>query len=96
MEITVQQQIFKPADVGTSFIHLKGIQFEKAGNGFPRVGTGAVFVNGGENWIIEDCLVRQCNSVGIEAGALVKEHAVATKAEKEQTKQHKGGFYNQE
>lgn len=92
MEITVHQQLFKPLEPGLSFIHINGIEFEKAGNGFPRVGTGAVFVNGGENWIIENNIVRQCNSVGIEAGARVKESQASSDEENEEVKNHKGGF----
>lgn len=92
MEISVHQQLFSPEKSGSSFIHLKGLEFEKAGNGFPRVGTGAVFVNGGSHWIIEDCKVSQCNSVGIEAGARVKERAVSTREENAAADTHKGGF----
>ncbi len=92
MEITAYQQLFKPLKPGLSYIHINGLEFEKAGNGFPRVGTGAVFVNGGENWIIENNIVRQCNSVGIEAGARVKEIRASSKEENQLAKNHKGGF----
>ncbi len=72
-EVTVQQQLFKPAIRGLGFIKVKGITFEHAGNGFPRTGVGAVFTNGGHHWIIEQNTVRQVNSVGIEIGARTNE-----------------------
>lgn len=92
MEVTTRQQLFKPQNVGTSFIHVKGFQFEKAGNGFPRIGVGAVFVNGGHHWIIENNTVCQCNSVGIEIGARVTERSVSSEQENQQVKNHPGGF----
>lgn len=92
IEVTARQQLFKPERVGTSYIHLQGIQFEKAGNGFPRVGVGAVYVNGGNHWIIEDNTVRQCNSVGIEIGARVKEKRASSGSENQRVENHPGGF----
>lgn len=92
IEVTARQQLFKPEKVGTSYIHLKGIHFEKAGNGFPRVGVGAVYVNGGDHWIIEENIVRQCNSVGIEIGARVTEKSASSEAENQRVKNHPGGF----
>ena len=92
MEVTVYQHLFKPKEVGTSFIHLKGINFEHAGNGFPRVGVGAIFVNGGHHWIIQNNTVKHVNSVGIEIGARVNESSEATSAENERVRQHPGGF----
>ncbi len=92
MEVTTRQQLFKPKNVGTSFIHLKRFQFEKAGNGFPRIGVGAVFVNGGHHWIIENNTVRQCNSVGIEIGARVTEKSVSSEVENQRVENHPGGF----
>ncbi|MCK4291695.1 MAG: right-handed parallel beta-helix repeat-containing protein [Planctomycetes bacterium] len=72
-EITTQQHIFKPAVTDLGYIRVKGFIFEHAGNGFPRTGVGAVFTMGGHHWIIEDNIVRQVNSVGIEIGARTDE-----------------------
>ena len=92
MEVTTRQQLFKPMEVGVSYIRIDGLQFEKAGNGFPRIGVGAVFVNGGDHWLIENSTVRQCNSVGLEIGARINEHSVATAEETQRVKKHMGGF----
>jgi hypothetical protein len=91
-EATVQQHLFAPEERGLDYLKVEGFIFEHAGNGFPRVGTGAVFVNGGHHWIIEDNVVRQVNSVGIEAGARFNERTVATDAENRQVANHPGGF----
>jgi hypothetical protein len=72
-EITTQQHIFKPAVADLGYIRVKGFIFEHAGNGFPRTGVGALFTMGGHHWIIEDNIVRQVNSVGIEVGARIDE-----------------------
>jgi len=73
LEITTRQHIFKPAVADLGYIKVKGFIFEHAGNGFPRTGVGAVFTMGGHHWIIEDNIVRQVNSVGIEIGARTDE-----------------------
>lgn len=72
-EITTQQHILKPAKADLGFIRVKGFVFEQAGNGFPRTAVGALFTMGGHHWIIEDNVVRQVNSVGIEIGARTDE-----------------------
>lgn len=91
-EVTVQQHLFTPKERGLDYIKVEGFIFEHAGNGFPRVGTGAIFVNGGHHWIIEDNVVRQVNSVGTEVGARFNEQTVATDAENQQVANHLGGF----
>ncbi|MBN2269029.1 MAG: right-handed parallel beta-helix repeat-containing protein [Sedimentisphaerales bacterium] len=80
-EITTQQHIFNPASTDLGFIRLKGLVFEHAGNGLPRTGVGAVFTNGGHHWIIEENIVRQVNSVGIEIGARTDETRQAGRAD---------------
>jgi alpha-L-arabinofuranosidase len=73
LEITTQQHIFMPERTGLGFIRVKGFIFEHAGNGLPRTGVGAVYTKGGHHWIIEDNIVRQVHSVGIEIGARTDE-----------------------
>ncbi|CAN5481251.1 hypothetical protein BH23BAC1_BH23BAC1_23910 [soil metagenome] len=92
LEITAHQHLFKPVNPGTSFIRISGLQFAQAGNGFPRVGVGAVFVFGGDHWIIENTTVSQVNSVGIEIGARIKEVQASTKEENQKAKDHAGNF----
>jgi hypothetical protein len=91
-EATVQAQLFKPREVGSDYIRVRGFVFEHTGNGFPRVGVGAIFVNGGQHWIIEDNVVRHCNSVGIEAGSRIGEIRACSHAENERAEAHVGGF----
>jgi alpha-L-arabinofuranosidase len=91
-EVTGQEQLFRPANAGLGYIRITGFTFEHAGNGFPRVGTGAVYVNGGHHWIIERNTVRHCNSVGIEAGARINEAQAATPEENARVAEHPGGF----
>jgi hypothetical protein len=91
-EVTVQEQLFKPATKGLGYIRVSGFTFEHAGNGFPRVGVGAVYVYGGHHWIISDNVVRQCNSVGIECGARVSEAQASSEEENARVADHPGGF----
>ena len=89
-EITTQQHIFKPVAADLGYIRLKGFIFEHAGNGFPRTGVGAVFTMGGHHWIIEDNIVRQVNSVGIEIGARTDESRPAGRADAQRAGQSPG------
>ncbi len=89
-EITTQQHIFKPAVAGLGYIRVKGFIFEHAGNGFPRRGVGALFTMGGHHWIIEDCIVRQVNSVGIEIGARTDESRQGRAVDGQRARQNPG------
>jgi alpha-L-arabinofuranosidase len=91
-EITSQEQLVCPATEGLGYIRFTGFTFEHAGNGFPRVGTGAVYIKGGHHWIIERNTVRHCNSVGIEAGARINEEQAASPEENAHAAEHSGGF----
>ena len=73
IEITTQQHLFMPEGTDLGYIRVKGFMFAHAGNGLPRTGVGAVYANGGHHWIIEDNIVRQIHSVGIEIGARTDE-----------------------
>ncbi|MBA7668743.1 hypothetical protein ES703_76858 [subsurface metagenome] len=80
-EVTTQQYIFRPAVTDLGYIRVRGFIFEHAGNGFPRTGVGALFTMGGHHWIIEDNIVRQVNSVGIEIGARTDESGAGRRAD---------------
>jgi hypothetical protein len=69
MEATTQQFLFQPGVAGLGYIRLKGLTFEHAGNGFMCYGNGAVTTWGGHHWIIEDNIIGQINSVGLDIGA---------------------------
>ena len=91
-EVTVHDQLFKPTTAGTSYLRIAGLTFAHAANGFPRIGVGAIDAHGGHHWIVEDCTVRDCNSVGIEVGARTVERANADDAERDRVADHPGGF----
>lgn len=68
IEITTQEQIFSPAERYQSYIRVKGITFEYAGNGFPVPQRGMVSTNRGNHFIFEDNTFEWANSVGLDIG----------------------------
>jgi parallel beta-helix repeat protein len=68
VEVVVQEQVFAPKERHLSYIRVKGITFEHAANGFPIPQRGMVSANRGHHWIIEDCVMRQVNSVAVDIG----------------------------
>ena len=90
IEITTQQHIFMPARTDLGYIRVRGFTFEHAGNGLPRTGVGAVYANGGHHWIIEDNIVRQVHSVGIEIGARTDESRSGRRADSERAQKNPG------
>jgi hypothetical protein len=68
MEITTQQCIFAPEEIGLGYIHVKGFVVEHAGNPFPFPQFGALSTWRGHHWLIEENTVRQANGVGIDIG----------------------------
>mgnify|MGYP006288264005 CR=1 FL=1 len=93
-EITVRQQLLKPDRYGLGYIKIKGLIFEQVANGFPRIGTGTIYANNGHHWIIENNIVRQVNSVGIEVGARTGEYRSMSnpEIERKRSREHTGGF----
>ena len=81
-EVIVHEQLFKSVPTGVSHLRLSGQTFGHAANGFPRIGDGAIDAHGGHHRIIEDCTIRDCNSVGIEVGARTVERPNADDAER--------------
>jgi hypothetical protein len=69
VELVVQEQIFAPRQLGLSYIRIKGITFEHAANAFPVPQRGMVSASRGHHWIIEDCILRHANGVGLDIGA---------------------------
>jgi len=90
IEITTQQHIFMPERTDLGYIRVKGFVFEHAGNGLPRTGVGAVYTNGGHHWIIEDNIVRQIHSVGIEIGARTDESRSGGRSDSERAEKNPG------
>ncbi|NRA49396.1 MAG: right-handed parallel beta-helix repeat-containing protein, partial [Phaeodactylibacter sp.] len=68
IEATVHQQVFTPKDYGLPYIHLKGLHFEKAGNGFAMPQRGMVSARRGNHWIIEDCILEWANGIAVDLG----------------------------
>jgi alpha-N-arabinofuranosidase len=73
MEATNRRQLFAPARPGVSFVRLTGFVIEHAGNGFSYPVEAAVSPMGGHHWIIEDNIVREVSSDGVNVGGHVWE-----------------------
>ncbi len=57
--------------VGANFITIHGLTISQIANAEGTVDglhTGAISTNGGTHWIIEDCTVNYCNTIGIAIG----------------------------
>jgi hypothetical protein len=67
-EVTTRQQILVPAQRGTGYIRLSGFVFEHAADPPPSPWRAMVSAWRGHHWIIEDCVVRHANAVGIDVG----------------------------
>ena len=68
IEITTQETVFAPEQIGLGFIRVKGFVVEQVGGPFPWEQVGAISTRRGHHWIIEDNTVRQVNGVGIDVG----------------------------
>ena len=68
IEITTQEQVFSPLERYQSYIRVKGIIFEHAGNGFPVPQRGMVSTNRGNHFIFENNTFEWANSVGLDIG----------------------------
>ncbi len=68
IEITNQESVFSPAKPYQSYIRVKGITFEYAGNSFPNPQKGLVSTNHGNHFIFEDDTFEWANSVGLDIG----------------------------
>jgi hypothetical protein len=68
IEITNQESVFSPAQPYQSYIRVKGITFEYAGNSYPNPQRGLVSTNHGNHFIFEDDTFEWANSVGLDIG----------------------------
>ena len=68
VEFVIRERVFAPKLRYQGYIKIKGITFEHAANGFPVPQRGLVSTNRGNHWIIEDCVIRHANSVGLDIG----------------------------
>ncbi len=68
LEITTQETVFAPEQIGLGYIRVKGFVVEQVAGPFPWEQVGAISTTRGHHWIIEDNTVRQVNGVGIDVG----------------------------
>lgn len=68
IEITNMEQAFSPVERYQSYIRVKGITFQHAGNGFPVPQRGLVSTNRGHHFIFEDNTFEWANSVCLDIG----------------------------
>ncbi len=69
VELAIQEQVFAPRTRGLNYLRVKGITFEHAANAFPVPQRGMVSASRGHHWIIEDCVLRHANGVGMDLGS---------------------------
>ena len=68
VEFTIHERVFAPKLQYLGYIRIKGIIFEHGASGLPIPQKGIVSTNRGNHWIIEDCVIRHANSVGLDIG----------------------------
>lgn len=68
VELVIQEQVFAPKQMYLGYIRIHGITFEHAASGFPVPQRGLVSTSKGHHWIIEDCVIRNANSVTLDIG----------------------------
>lgn len=68
IEVTNQEQVFSPAKPFQSYIRIKGITFEYAGNSYPNPQKGLVSTNRGNHFVFEDNTFQWANSVCLDVG----------------------------
>jgi hypothetical protein len=68
IEVTTRQHTFIPAQSGLSFIRVKGITFQHAGNAYPYPQYGMISLAGGDHWILEDNTIEWANGAGLDIG----------------------------
>jgi hypothetical protein len=68
IEYTARELCFCPEERYFAYMHIKNINFTKAGSGFPPPQRGILSTNCGHHWMIEDCKVLFGNGVGADIG----------------------------
>ena len=69
IEVTTREATFVPAQSGASFIRVKGLTFQHAGNAYPFPQYGMVSLAGGNHWILEDNVIEWANGAGLIIGS---------------------------
>jgi hypothetical protein len=68
VELVTQEQVFAPKKPYLGYVRVKGLTLECGASGFPIPQRGLVSTTCGHHWIIEDCVIRHANSVGLDIG----------------------------
>ena len=66
LELTTRQFAIAPERTGLGFVRVAGFTVERVASCFPMPQRGAISIRQGHHWIIEDNLVRQVNSIGLD------------------------------
>ena len=69
IEVTTRQHTFIPVRSGISYIRVKGVTFQHAGNPYPFPQFGMVSLAGGDHWILEDNIFEWANGGGLDIGS---------------------------
>jgi hypothetical protein len=69
VELTTRHRIFAPEARGLGHIHVDGFIFEHCANNHPFPQVGAFSTRGGHHWLIENCVIRHANTIGLDFGA---------------------------
>ena len=87
-EISTRQRVFAPRKRGLGYITVRGFVFEKAANdvAFPQMGM--VDTRSGHHWVIENCVIRYANAIGLDVGG---EFLIWTRAEEADNQKHVDG-----
>lgn len=67
-EVTTRPFAFAPEQPGLGFVRVTGLTVEHVANCFPVPQRGAISANQGHHWILENNVVRQVNSLGMDCG----------------------------
>ncbi|NLB56075.1 MAG: hypothetical protein GX811_09990 [Lentisphaerae bacterium] len=68
LEITVRDRVFAPARRGLEYVTLRGFIFEHCGNQGPFPQNGMVSIRSGSNWVIEDNIIQNAKTIGLDCG----------------------------
>lgn len=68
IEVSCREQNFAPVRPYQNYIRVKGLTMLHAANGAPVPQIGALSCRRGHHWIIEDCVIRYANALGMDIG----------------------------
>jgi parallel beta-helix repeat protein len=69
VELTVRDRVFSPLRRGLAHIVVRGFVFEHAANQGPFPQGGLFSLRAGNNWLVEDNIIRHAKTIGIDVGS---------------------------